>query len=197
MSELHIDRRRLLKLGISTGVLATLPFACISLRDDATSELLRFVSDSGIPVDPVRTGILSSDDFAVLSSLCRYVDTAWALDGDLSSYVPRLRADLQFKTEQEPSYLTEYESAVGLHTLVGADTSDDQAWASLLFSNFDLENFAATRLGRARRFVFAELLRHQIPVSGAFRSFGLWNYRGYFGGSYSAPSSYRRGAVRA
>ena len=79
--------------------------------------------------------------------------------------------------------------------VVGTTSSVEQAWASLLFSDFDVENFAATKLGRARRLVFSELITHQIPMSGAFKNFGLWNYSGYFGGSFTAPESYRKGAV--
>jgi len=196
VSKLFIDRRQLLKLGLSSGVLASLPFACVSLDNDDSAELLRFVSDSDVPVDATRTGVLSEDEFDALSTLCRYVNKAWELDADMPLHFNRLRADLQFKTEEEPSYLTEYESAAELFKLLGRGTSGvEQAWASLLFSEFDVENFGSTKLGRARRFVFAELIAHQIPMSGAFKSFGLWNYRGYFGGSFKAPESYRRGAV--
>jgi hypothetical protein len=196
MSKLYIDRRHLLKLGLSSGVLASLPFACISLTQDDSAELLQFASDSDLPVDETRTGVLSQDGFDALSTLCRYVNQAWELDADMSLYFGRLRADLQFKTEEEPSYLTEYENAVELFNLVEGRTSGvEQAWASLLFSEFDIEDFASTRLGRARRLVFGELITHQIPMSGAFKSFGLWNYRGYFGGAFTAPESYRRGAV--
>lgn len=196
MSELYIDRRRLLKLGLSSGVLAALPFACIPMKEDDSAALLQFVSDSDLPVDPTRAGGLSDENFAALSTLGRYVNQAWELDADMPLYFGRLRADLQFKTEEEPSYLTEYESAVELFNLVEGSTSDvEQAWASLLFSEFDTAGFASTKLGRARRLVFYELIAHQIPMSGAFRSFGLWNYRGHFGGSYTAPESYRRGTL--
>ena len=196
MRKLHIDRRRLLKLGLSSGVLASLPFACVSLDNDDSVELLRFISDSDAPVDATRTGALGEDEFVALSTLCRYVNEAWELDADMGLYFGRLRADLHFKTEEEPSYLTEYENAVELFNLVTGSTSGlEQAWATLLFSEFDVEDFGSTNLGRARRFVFAELIAHQIPMSGGFKSFGLWNYRGYFGGSFKAPESYRRGAI--
>ena len=196
MSELYIDRRRLLKLGLSSGVLASLPFACIPLSQDDSAALLQFVSDSELPVDETRTGVLREEDFDTLSTLCRYVNEVWELDADMPLYFDRLRADLQFKTGEEPSYLTEYENAIELFNQAAGSISDvEQAWASLLFSEFDVANFASTKLGRARHFVFAELITHQIPMSGAFKSFGLWNYRAHFGGSYSASESYRKGAV--
>jgi hypothetical protein len=196
MSTLYIDRRRLLKLGLSSSVLAALPFGCVPLTQDGSAELLRVISDSDAPVDPTRTGVLPQEAFDVLSSLGGYVNRVWELDADMTLYLDRLRADLQFKTAEEPSYLTEYESAVGLFSVVHDSAAKaEQTWASLLFAEFDVEDFAATKLGRARRFVFHELIAHQIPMSGAFRSFGLWNYRGHFGGAYTSPESYRRGAI--
>ena len=58
MGKPFIDRRQLLKLGLSSGVLASLTFACISLQDDNSAALLRFVSDSELPFDGTRTGVL-------------------------------------------------------------------------------------------------------------------------------------------
>ena len=196
MTELKIDRRQLIRMGLSSSVLATLPLGCVMLGNDETDELLQFVSNSRSPVDAKRTGSLLQEDFEKLVGLCQYVNRAWELDADMRLYFNRLRADLDFKTSEEPSYLTEYKHAVELISrMVGATSSVEQAWASLLFSGFDVENFAATKLGRARRLVFSELITHQIPMSGAFKSFGLWNYSGYFGGSFTAPESYRKGAV--
>ena len=95
---------------------------------------------------------------------------------------------------KEPSYLTEYEHAIELvNLLVKRGESVEQAWSSLLFANFGDENFESTKLGRARNFVFSEIITHQIPISEGFKSFGLVNYRGYFGGPYTSPDSYRRG----
>ncbi len=70
-----------------------------------------------------------------------------------------------------------------------------EAWPTLLFSEVAADNLGATKLGRARRFVFSEVIAHQIPISGAFKSFGLINYRGYFGGPYASPASYRRAVL--
>jgi len=196
MTELKIDRRQLILMGLSSSVLAAIPLGCVKLGNDEADELLQFVSNSRSPVDPKRTGSLRQEDFEKLGGLCQYVNRAWELDADMGLYFNRLRADLDFKTSEEPSYLTEYKHAVELISMmVGTTSSVEQAWASLLFPDFDVENFAATKLGRARRLVFSELITHQIPVSGAFKSFGLWNYSGYFGGSFTAPESYRKGAV--
>ena len=194
MNTLRIDRRQLLKMGLSAGVLAALPFGCVELGDDDAGRLLEFVSDSDLPVDETRTGTLKQADFDTLSTLCRYVDQVWELKANLDDYLQQLRADLGFKTEEEPSYLTEYENAVELiNLLVRKSESVEQAWASLLFSEFDDDSFSHTKLGRARKFVFSEIVTHQIPISGGFKSFGLWNYTGYFGGAYTEPTSYRRG----
>ncbi len=192
--KLEIDRRALLKLGLSTGVLASLPLAGCIIADATSDYLLEVVSDSDLPIDPTRIGSLSDADFEQLSSLCHYVARAWELSTDLDGYLARLRKDLAFKTREEPGYLTEYENAVEVVNRVrGELESDDQFWSSLLFAEFPTSDLASTRIGRARRLVFAEMVIHQMPVSGAFKSFGLVNYAGYYGGPYMAAGSYRKG----
>ena len=193
---LRIDRRTLLKLGISTGVLASVPLAGCTIANSTSDFLLEFISDSEIPVNSDRTGVLDSESFETLASLCDYVARSWQLPTDLDAYFGQLETDLQLKSRERPAYLTEYENAVQLvNRIRGELESDDQSWSSLLFAEFPENDLAATRIGRARRYVFSEIIAHQIPISGAFRSFGLVNYRGYFGGPYSSPDSYRRGSV--
>lgn len=195
MKTLAINRRQLLKLGISSGVLATLPLGCLRVDDEISATLDGFVGDSDLPLDPGRTGVMSEDQFETLAGLCRYVDRGWDLAVDFDEYLLRLRSDLNLKTEYEPSYLTEYGSAAELVNLLGASTSSvDEVWSILLFSELPVESESGTKLGRARRFVFSEIITHLVAVSGAFKSFGLVNYRGYFGGAYSEPRSYRRGS---
>ena len=194
MNKLIINRRQFLKIGLSSGALAILPFGCVKVSDDDFSELLKFVSDSDLPVNHQHTGELSNANFDMLSTLCKYINQAWELTGDLDEYLGRLKGDLYFKTMEEPSYLTEYEHAIELvNLLVKRGESVEQAWSSLLFANLGDENFESTKLGRARNFVFSEIITHQIPISEGFKSFGLVNYRGYFGGPYTSPDSYRRG----
>ncbi|MBT5221141.1 MAG: hypothetical protein HOM16_16890, partial [Woeseia sp.] len=178
-NKFQIDRRQLVKLGFSAGVLASLPYAGISLADDESDELLQFVSDSDSPIENSQTGTLSQREFQTLFTLCEYVNDVWQFDANLTQYGKLLRADLELKTTRRPSYLVEYRNALELIELVARNTdSVEQAWPTLLFSDVAAANFGATRLGRARRFVFSEIIAHQIPISGAFRSFGLVNYRG-------------------
>jgi len=140
--------------------------------------------------------VLNSENFETLASLCEYVARTWQLPNELDTYFGLLKNDLEFKTREKPAYLTEYENAVQVVNRVrGEHESDDQSWSSLLFAEFPASDLASSRIGRARRFVFSEIIAHQIPTSGAFKSFGLVNYRGYFGGPYTSPGSYRRGTV--
>ncbi len=193
---LKIDRRALLKLGLSTGVLASVPLAGCVVADSTNDYLLEFVSDSEAPINSQRTGMLNSENFETLASLCEYVVRSWQLPIELDTYFGQLKHDLELKTREKPAYLTEYENAVQVVNRVrGELESDDQSWSSLLFAEFPASDLDSTRIGRARHFVFSELIAHQIPISGAFKSFGLVNYRGYFGGPYTLPGSYRRGTV--
>lgn len=192
-NKLWVDRRQLVKLGLSTTVLASIPFAGFSLADEVSGEMLREVSDLDLPVESSLTGVLEPEKSAALFNLCEFVDEAWQFKSDLAAYRPQFVADLELKTKVQPSYLTEYRHAVELITLARRNhPTIDQAWIFLLFSEADVEDFEYTKLGRARRLVFSEIVSHQVPISGAFKSFGLVNYRGYFGGPYSSPASYRR-----
>jgi len=196
MIQLKIDRRQLIRMGVCSGLLAALPVGCVRLGEEDAVSILGFVSDSALPVDPGRTGRLSEKAFDVLAGLCTYVDRGWELSADLDSYVTRLRGDLDVKAGKEPSYLTEYEHAAGLARLVQKESeTPEQAWSVLLFSSIDSETPDSTGLGRARCFVFAEIVAHQVALSGGFRSFGLLNYRGWAGGPFADPESYRRGGV--
>jgi len=194
MTDLKIDRRQLLKMGLSSSVLAALPLGCLRLAQDDANALLEFVSDSSLPVDAGRTGVLNTAGLNALASLTEFVNSGWELSPDLNDYLMRLKSDLGLKTEYEPSYLTEYEHAIELIGLM-TRTSDTvaQAWSSLLFSEVGGEDLTHTKLGRARRFVFSELITHQVALSGGFKSFGLMNYRGHFGGPFHDAGSYRRG----
>jgi hypothetical protein len=194
MTELKIDRRRLLKLGISSGLLAALPVGCVRLGEEEAASLTGLIGDSPLPTDPEKTGILSAAAFETLSGLCGFVERGWELDTDQVSYLDRLRSDLEVKAGETPSYLTEYEHAVELVDVVARQSeTPDQAWSTLLFSEIEAKHPEATRLGRARRLVFGEIITHQVALSGAFRSFGLLNYSGAAGGPFADPASYRRG----
>ena len=192
-ASLTIDRRRLLKSGVSAGLLACLPLSGCDVDRDLSTELLRHVSDADSVINPDITGQLDAAEFAALFGLCEFVDRNWSFAIELPGYRQVLRADLSLKTGRRPSYLTEYRGAAELVDLVGRHSgSDDEAWLTLLYSERDAEAFAGSRLARARRFVFSEIIAHLVPISGAFKSFGFVNYRGYFGGPFASPGSYRR-----
>ncbi len=192
--ELTLDRRRLIKLGLSSGLLAALPTSCVRLGERDASALFEVVAGDELPREPERTGKLERADFDTLAGLCEFVDRGWSLEADLGAYRERLRGDLDLKTSQPPSYLSEYESAVELIGIVGRESATtDLVWATLLFSDIDSPTPDETRLGRARRLVFGEIVTHQVALSGGFRSFGLVNYAGWVGGPFTDEGSYRRG----
>jgi hypothetical protein len=191
---MKINRRRVLELGISASALAALPLVGACSAESISKQLLQPISGAKGPIAETVSGSLSRDEFNSLATLCQFVDKTWELEANLPAYLRQLESDLGLKTTKLPSYLSEYRHALDLIDLV-SDASDniDQAWTTLLFAEFDVDNFANTKLGRARRLVFSEIIGHQIPISGGFKSFGWVNYRGYFGGPYTSPASYTRG----
>lgn len=191
-----MNRRKLIKLGLSATAIAFLPFGCLTLSDSKKDKFLKVISDSELPINPNLKGELTDVEFNALASLCKYVNEVWKLTLDLNTYLEILRVDLELKTGEKPSYLTEYRNAVGLIDLVmDKDDNNYNGWSTLLFSEFEDANFQSTQLGRARRLVFSEIITHFVPISGGFKSFGLWNYSGYFGGSYVSPKSFRKANV--
>jgi len=196
MNEFTIDRRKLIKLGLSASAFAFLPLGCLPLSDDRKAIFLQKISDSKLPIHPDRRGKLTDLEFKTLASLCKYVNKIWELTPDLDIYLKMLKADLDLKTGEEPSYLTEYKNALELiDAVVNNNDDEDKGWATLLFSEFEDAEFEDTQLGRARRLVFSEMIAHFVPISEGFKTFGLWNYPGYFGGPYVSPKSYRKANV--
>lgn len=196
MNDVSIDRRKLLKMGIAAGIVSLLPIGCINMSDDKLGRLLKPIGDSNLPINRKLTGKMTDAEFNALASLCEYVNKVWELTPDLGTYLKMLRADLELKTGEEPSYLTEYKNAVVLiDAVVDKGDDGDKGWATLLFSEFEEADFQSTQLGRARRFVFSEIITHFVPISGGFKTFGLWNYSGYFGGSYTSLKSYRKADI--
>ena len=186
-----IDRRSLLHWGFSASVLASLPLGNLSIAQSIETSLLEFIGTDKLPINGSNTGNLSDDDFAAISGICEFVRNGWQLDFEIDAYLPRLQRDLQFKTSEAPSYLSEYESTAALVSALASD-DPEQVWTTLLFAEFADVDLAPTRLGRARRLVFAEIIAHMIPISGSFKSFGIINYAGFVGGPFAHPDSYRR-----
>ncbi len=193
-NQFYFDRRRMLKLGVSSTLLAVLPMNGWSMGRVTENFYLEPVSNSELPVAPDVIGQLKISEFSILAALATFVNDNWSLDADMEDYHEQLEEDLTLKTSEEPSYLTEYKNAIELYWRVREGVkSDEEAWLFLLFSSSDDEGYKQSRLGRARKFVFSELITYQIPRSESFKSFGLINYTGYFGGSYMEEGSYRRG----
>lgn len=188
-----INRRKLIKMGLAASTLAMLPIGCIIMSDDNSKQLLRPISDSDFPINPHLTGELTDEEFNALASLAIYVNSEWQLVLDMDAYLNVLRSDLKLKTSIEPSYLTEYKNAVNLiNGLIDKNEDSTELWSILLFLKFSEPDFESTQLGRARKFVFSEMIKHFVPISGAFKVFGLWNYNGFFGGPYLSDESYRK-----
>lgn len=111
----------------------------------------------------------------------------------MEPYPHQISAILHAKSEQAPSYLAEYHSAGRITTDVRSRFgSDEKAFVYLLFAQRGESVGTDTRLGRARKFVFDELIRH-VVANGGFRRFGLLNYEGFISTSFYDSRSYRRG----
>ena len=92
-----------------------LPFVVVGPRvvfasPDLDAWLAEHVDNRPLMRQPQRTGQLRGDDLKALEAISAQIVVSWDLEGH-SEYGGYLIDDLGLKTEEVPSYLTEYEEA--------------------------------------------------------------------------------------
>jgi hypothetical protein len=185
-------RRALIGAGLSASFLALIPDDLLAqpLSDTEMAPIGPGAS-ADIPYKASATGTVETQ---AMDAIAAFVNTAiqgWqftAMDG----YVAQLSGLVNSKTQVPPSYLAEYQSAAQLIREARARFGSDTAsFAHLMFFERNGAAGIGTRLGRCRKFVFDELVRHMV-ANGGFRDFGLVNYDGYISVSFYDERSYRR-----
>ena len=148
---------------------------------DLDAWLAEIVSDQPLMRQPLRTGKLRRDDLNALEAISAQIVVSWDFEGH-SEYGDYLTDDLGLKTEEAPSYLTEYEEAaeVWRRTTAEMDNDLDAFWLLLTHGSVADER---GRAGRVKTFVLSELITYHV-VHGGFRRFGYKNYNGYISGQF-------------
>lgn len=191
MAIARISRRDLIAAGISTAFLALVPqriFAQGTSTDDLEPAGPNATND--MPINEAIVGTLKDDEVSSLTAFSNWAIAAWDLP-EMGNYWRILGNDLGYKTSQRPSYLSEYRSAARIADSAKKRLGDDaSAFVYLMFLDRQAASLA-TRLGRARHFVYDEIVRHLVS-KGGFRRFGLTNYEGNFGTPLMDPGAYRR-----
>jgi hypothetical protein len=187
------NRRVLLAAGLAVPFVALLPSSALSQTlSPSEAAPVEPSSPPGIPESPALTGALLKDDVSVVRSFASWGIEAWGF-AEMEGYAQTLEGVLTLKTGAVPSYLTEYRRAVSLmrdaRNRLGTDAS---AFIHLMFTERGGAATPLTAIGRARQFVFDEIVRH-IVASGGFKKFGLVNYDGFINVSFYDSRSYRRG----
>lgn len=160
-------------------------------------ELVARVSAPSIdkPVDPDRTGKPTIDILAVVQGFMAYLEKVIGLDLAAGFKEREVGRMIDLKCQQNPSALAEYELASRLLMLAANHVHPDDLWPLMLFGSHDdlvQEEGGASALLRVRFHVLAELLTFATTVGKGFASAGtMENYRGYQGGVYTDPKSYR------
>lgn len=150
------------------------------------------VSAEPAPRRPERTGRLAARHHRALLGLFRHIGERWDMAAVSGVGEPQLSDLLRYKTERPPSYLTEYREAAAVLAEIAERTGSLGEAHDRLLLPLDVPGFPASRLGRAQRFVSAELIVWYVS-QGGFRRFGYANYRGFVGGRFTAvPPPYRR-----
>lgn len=190
-----ITRRDLLKAGLASSFLALIPISGFAFSpSEADFEPIGDNADSKSPYQKSRLGFLSTEDVAILAGFSAWCIQAWGFT-EVDDYPSRLGFLLELKTKYEPSYLSEYQNAVAtIGRAAARSSSDNEAWTYLMFAERNGRATLNTRLGRARHFVFDELVRHLV-ANGGFKRFGLINYDGFINLPFDVPGAYRRGGA--
>ncbi len=194
-NENMITRRTLLKAGLSAGFATLIPLEglCFFFSE---SDLLPIgpCAQGNVPYKHSEVGVLSAEHSKLIADFSLWAIDAWEFEG-MHMYPSDLEDVLSLKTNTLPSYLSEYQSAARLiHDAKARLNSEKEAFLYLLFAGRENSNLLETRLGRAQKFVFDELMRH-IVANGGFRRFGFINYKGFPSFPFKDPNAYRRSLV--
>jgi hypothetical protein len=192
MENVLIRRRTLLLSGLAAGLLAVVPLSglCLPVGSGDFDDIGSDAADDS-PYKASITGSLTTEESANLVWFANWAISAWAFIG-MENYNKDLMSALQQKTYSTPSYLEEYRSAANLiHNSKSRLPSEQEAFLYLMFAERGGQATLATRLGRARKYVFDEFVMH-IVANGGFRRFGFVNYGGRINLPFTDPKSYRR-----
>ena len=157
----------------------------------------QFVALSGIsvgkPMEPSKVNAPGDMIIAMVDEFTTFLKNDLGLDveGDFSQ---RIRGIAELKCTIEPSVFCEYEKAASLYNSAKNYVNPSEVWHLLLFGKHvelgDAEN--PSILLTIRHHVFNEMLRYAVTIGGGFKTVGtMENYRGYHGGTYTDPDSYR------
>lgn len=195
MIEIFISRRTLLLAGLTAGFVTLLPKRGISiLLSNRDIEPTGQDAKDGIPYMDSIVGSLADEDVSAITSFAGWSIDAWGFES-MDGYQDFLKSVLQLKASTSPSYLEEYRNAANLIRDVRSRSSTEpEAFVYLLFAERNGLASISTRLGRARKFVFDEIVQHLV-ANGGFKKFGLVNYGGRINLPFTNPNSYRRAGL--
>lgn len=143
------------------------------------------------PTDPNRVGDPPRGTLQLISRVLEYMENELGLKFDKGFGPKVLQKFAKLKCGQSPSVLAEYEQAVQVLLLADAMMFPDEIWHLLFYGEHE-DAGSESRLKRIKFHVLNEHFDFAATLGGGFQSTGaMENYRGYQGGRYSDPESYR------
>lgn len=186
MSGSTITRREFIELLAAMGLTFVAGSGCVPR---SASSMGPELSASGVltPADapcgslrePQRLGKLTHAEAQELWSVFVHIGAAWGnAKYCILQDIEALRPILDAKTDNLPSYLYEYQSAIEVLAQLRQQYGHQEALQKFLFAQPD---------SCARKYVVAEFINLQIS-QGGFRRFGYKNYVGFMGGPFDDVS---------
>lgn len=194
MQTVILDRRAFL-IGACSFTAGFIASGRLAVADELTDWLIRpVVAGTGV-IDSKKIGALSEESLQQFTRFGVFLVSRWGLGAHVELDDSEIRELFEIKSNAEPSYYSEYRMAE--ETIARAQSSlasEEKAFDMLAFGTVSDPLAQFSRLGRFRKFVFAELARFLI-AAGGFRRFKpadgnppAKNYQGYMAGPFNDPN---------
>jgi hypothetical protein len=194
MHNIIIDRRLFLISTLAVGAASVAPNIQLAVADELSDWLTTSFTAEKELLSPKTTGQLPINQAQRLGRFSGFLIKSWGLETYVEPSVEDITEIFAVKSGEIPSYLTEYDVADETFERARISlASEDGAFNLLAFGVIADPQPLFSRVGRFRRFIFAETARYLI-ASGGFRRFQpapgnppARNYQGYIAGPFTNP----------
>lgn len=149
-------------------------------------------TDVSKPLEPEARSVPSDAILEVVLDYVQFINGPLGIKTSEDFSKTDLVRILRAKCNQSPSVFAEYSLLSDLFRTANLLIEKELVWPLMLLGVHD-DLTANSTLNRLRFHVLHELLDFCVTIGEGFKSFGkLDNYRGFMGGLYSDPNSYRQ-----
>jgi hypothetical protein len=146
------------------------------------------------PLAPKDRQTPTADIEVMIESLVEFLGSDLKLALNHDDFLQQAKRITSHKCNGTPSLFEEYSLASSVYEVTHCHVQPEELWHLLFFGTHEEFEHSAhvTKLHAIRHHVINDILIYAATIGGGFRAAGtMENYRGYLGGTYTDPSSYR------